>query len=194
MKINILYQFSRVLEKWLWFYRKKCFEGYIGRKSDGLSIIGKIYLRNRNVYIGKNVTLYPGVMLHGEGEIYIGDNTFLGNNTVVYSEKGHKVHIGANCMIAPMCYITNTDHNTVLPLSDEPMNKLGVVCADTCIEDNVWLAAYATVLKGSHIHSGAVVGAKALVKGEVPDNSIVAGIPAKILKHRKQANREDGEA
>ena len=194
MKINILYQFSRVLEKWLWFYRKKCFEGYIGRKSDGLSIIGKIYLRNRNVYIGKNVTLYPGVMLHGEGEIYIGDNTFLSNNTVVYSEKGHKVYIGANCMIAPMCYITNTDHNTVLPLSDEPMNKLGVVCADTCIEDNVWLAAYATVLKGSHIHSGAVVGAKALVKGEVPDNSIVAGIPAKILKHRKQANREDGEA
>lgn len=188
MKINFLYQYSRAWEKLLWFYRKRCFEGYVGRRTEQLSIVGKIYLRNRNVHIGKNVTLYPGVMLHGEGEIYIGDNTFLSNNTVVYSEKGHKICIGANCMIAPMCYITNTDHNTELPLNNEPMSKLGVVCADTVIEDNVWLAAYATVLKGSHIHSGAVVGAKALVKGEVAKNSIVAGIPAKTIKCRTKAN------
>lgn len=124
MKINLLYQFSRVLEKWLWFYRKKCFEGYLGRKADGLSIIGKVYLRNRNVYVGKNVTLYPGVMLYGEGEIYIGDNTYICNNTVIYSEKGYKVFIGANCMIAAECYIVNTDHDITLETSDKPMNTL----------------------------------------------------------------------
>lgn len=185
MKTNFLYQFSRAWEKWLWFYRRKCFEGYTGRKTEQLSIIGKIYLRNRNVYVGKNVTLYPGVMLHGEGEIHIGDNTFLCNNTIVYSEKGHSVNIGADCMIAPMCYITNTDHNTKMPTNNEPMNKLGVVCTDTTIEDNVWLASYATVLRGGYIHSGAVVGAKGLVKGEVPANSIVAGIPAKTIKNRE---------
>ena len=74
MKINILYQFSRVLEKWLWFYRKKCFEGYIGRKSDGLSIIGKIYLRNRNVYIGKGSVIENCVILQ---------NTVIGNNVTM---------------------------------------------------------------------------------------------------------------
>lgn len=182
---NLLYQFSRIWEKYLSFYRRKCFEGYLGGvRTDGLSIIGRIYLRNRRVHVGKNVTLYPGVMLHGEGDIYIGDNTFLGNNTVIYSEKGHTVHIGANCMIAPMCYITNTDHNTRLSAEGEPMNKLGVVCADTCIEDNVWLAAYVTVLKGSYIHEGAVVGAKALVRGNIDKNSIAVGIPAKTIKYR----------
>lgn len=186
MKLNLLYMCSRVQEKWLRYYRKKCFEGYLGGiKTEGLAIVGKIHLRNRNVHIGKNVTLYPGVMLHGEGDIYIGDNTFLANNTVVYSEKGHVVKIGANCMIAPLCYITNTDHRTNLTPDGMPMNQLGVVSADTHIEDDVWLAAYATVLKGSYIESGAVVGAKALVKGRVLGNSIVAGIPAKKLKERE---------
>lgn len=184
MGFNVLYQCSRVVEKWLNYYRRKCFEGYLGKKAEGLSIVGKIYLRNRNVHVGKNVTLYPGVMLQGQGDIYIGDNTFLGNNTVVYSEKGHSVYIGENCMIAPMCYITNTDHNTNMSPDDLPMNQLGVVCSDTKIEDNVWLAAYATVLRGSYIEKGAVVGAKALVKGKVESNSIVVGAPAKKLKER----------
>ena len=152
-----------------------------------MSIIGKIYLRNRNVHIGKNVTLYPGVMLHGEGDIYIGDITFLCNNTIVYSEKGHVVRIGANCMIAPMCYITNTDHNTRLSTEGEPMNRQGVVCSDTIIEDDVWLAAYAAVLRGSHIHSGAVAGAKALIKGEIESNGIAVGSPAKIIKYRRKS-------
>lgn len=186
MKIKLLYQWNRVWEKWMQYYRKRCFEGYLGgNKIEGLVIVGKMYLRNRNVHLGKNVTLYPGVMLHGEGDIYIGDNTYLLNNTVVYSEKGHSVHIGADCMIAPMCYITNTDHNTDMSPDDLPMNQLGGVSSDTKIEDNVWLAAYATVLRGSYIEKGAVVGAKALVKGKVEGNSIVAGIPAQILKKRQ---------
>jgi len=185
MKINFFYQCGRVIERWLQYYRKRCFEGYLGEKGiQGLSIIGKVYLRNRNVHLGKNVTLYPGVMLQGEGDIYIGDNTFIGNNTVIYSERGHSVHIGDNCMIAPMCYITNTDHNTHMSTENIPMNQLGVVSNDTWIEGNVWLAAYATVLRGSHIETGAVVGAKALVKGIVKKNNIVAGIPAKVLKER----------
>ena len=186
MKTNVFYQCSRLVEKFFLYYRKKCFEGYLNQtKIEGLSIVGKIYLRNKNVHLGKNVTLYPGVMFQGEGNIYIGDNSFLGNNTIIYSEREHNVYIGENCMIAPMCYITNTDHNIALPSIDTPMNQMGVVCADTFIEDNVWMAAYATVLKGSHIHSGAVIGAKALVKGEVEANSVVGGIPAKIIKYRQ---------
>ena len=45
---------------------------------------------------------------------------------------------------------------------------------------------YATVLKGSHIRKGAVVGAKALVKGEVEEGGIAVGIPARTTRHRKQ--------
>lgn len=180
--MNILYQWSRLVEKVLCFYRRRCFEGYLNIKTERLSIIGKIYLRNRKVHVGKNVTLYPGVMFQGEGDIYIGDNTYLENNTIVYSEKGHSVFIGKNCMIAPHVYITNTDHNT--EKSEANMNTLGVICGDTVIEDNVWLAQDVTVLRGSYIESGAVVGAKALVKGRIRSDSIYVGIPAIKKKDR----------
>ena len=76
--------FNRFIDKWLRFYRAKSFEAYTGKKSENLSILGKIYVRNKNVRLGKNVTLYPGVMFQGEGDIYIGDNTFLGNNTIYW--------------------------------------------------------------------------------------------------------------
>ena len=186
MSIQIIYQCSRFINKWTRYYWKKCFEGYLGGiKTENLSIVGKIYLRNPQVHVGKNVTLYPGVMLYGEGDIYIGDNTFLCNNTMIYSEKGHAVYIGANCMIAPMCYITNTDHNTQLSPEDRPMNMMGVISQNTYIEDDVWLAEDVTVLKGAHIKKGCVVGAKALIKGETVENGVYVGIPAKLMKVRK---------
>lgn len=187
MKINFIYQCSRVIDRWTRYYRKKCFEGYLGGgKIDNLSIVGKVYLRNPRVHVGKNVTLYPGVMLHGEGDIYIGDNTFLCNNTVIYSEKGHEVHIGADCMIAPMCYITNTDHNTEICAEVKTMNKMGVVCQNTYIEDDVWLAQNVTVLKGSYIRKGCVIGSKALIKGETQENGVYVGIPAKLVNNRRK--------
>ena len=53
------------------------------------------------------------------------------------------------------------------------------------IGNDVWIAANVTVLKGSKIKDGAIIGAKALVKGEIPENSIAVGIPSKIIKYRE---------
>ena len=53
------------------------------------------------------------------------------------------------------------------------------------IGSDVWLAANVTVLKGSKISDGAVIGAKSLVKGEIPENAIAVGIPAKVIKQRE---------
>ena len=165
--------FNRIIDKWLRFYRAKSFEAYTGKKAKNLSILGKVYLRNKNVIVGENVTLYPGVMFQGEGEIYIGNNTFLGNNTIVYSEKGYKVSIGADCMIAAMCHIINTDHK--IASVECAMNQQGTV----------WLASAVTVLKGVNIKRGSVIGAKAVVNKSTEENGVYVGIPAKLLKNRK---------
>lgn len=53
------------------------------------------------------------------------------------------------------------------------------------IGDDVWIAQNVTVLKGTTIHDGAVIGAKALVKGDVPQNAICVGVPSKIIKYRE---------
>lgn len=47
-----------------------------------------------------------------------------------------------------------------------------------------WLAVNVTVLKGSKNGNGAVIGAKGLVKGEIPENAVAVGVPAKVLKYR----------
>ena len=52
------------------------------------------------------------------------------------------------------------------------------------IGNDVWLAANATVLKGSRISDGAIIGAKGLVKGEIPKNAIAVGVPANVKKYR----------
>ncbi|MFQ9873511.1 acyltransferase [Waltera sp.] len=180
---EMLNLFNRIIDKWLRFYRAKSFEAYTGKKAKNLSILGKVYLRNKNVIVGENVTLYPGVMFQGEGEIYIGNNTFLGNNTIVYSEKGYKVSIGADCMIAAMCHIINTDHK--IASVECAMNQQGTVSENISIEDNVWLASAVTVLKGVNIKRGSVIGAKAVVNKSTEENGVYVGIPAKLLKNRK---------
>ena len=53
------------------------------------------------------------------------------------------------------------------------------------IGEDVWLGANVTVLKGSAIGDGAVIGAKALVKGKIECNAIAAGIPARGVKYRE---------
>ena len=180
---EMLNLFNRIIDKWLRFYRAKSFEAYTGKKAKNLSILGKVYLRNKNVIVGENVTLSPGVMFQGEGEIYIGNNTFLGNNTIVYSEKGYKVSIGADCMIAAMCHIINTDHK--IASVECAMNQQGTVSENISIEDDVWLASAVTVLKGVNIKRGSVIGAKAVVNKSTEENGVYVGIPAKLLKNRK---------
>lgn len=181
-KYHIVYIVSVLKNRFLAAWRRKEFEVYTGNKTENFNILGKVYVRNPNVYIGKNVTLYPGIMLQGTGNIYIGDNTYIGNNTIIYSEEGYNVSIGANCMIAGQCYIINTDHKMD---KDDLMTHQGTTSANIKIEDNVWIAGNVTILKGSHIKSGCVIGAKALIRGITEKDGIYVGIPAKLLKTRR---------
>ena len=89
-------------------------------------------------------------------------------------------------MIAPMCYITNTDHNIKLSPQNKTMNTMGVICKNTYIDDDVWLAEGVTILKGTHIRRGCVIGAKALVNCDTEENGVYVGTPAKCLKFRKE--------
>lgn len=173
----------RIINKIQSIYRIKVFRNYTGNYNNKLNIYGTMTLVNKNIKCGNNVSFYPNIMLFGDGPIEIGDNVDIRNNTIIYSSaKGGGVTIGSNTMIAAHCYIIDMDHgikkNPII--QDQENTSLPIL-----IGSDVWIAASCTILKGSIINDGAIIGAMSLVKGEIGENSIAVGIPAKVLKYRQ---------
>lgn len=91
------------------------------------------------------------------------------------------VSIGCNTMIASQCYIIDMDHGIGM---EKKICQQDNIVDKVIIGSDCWLAANVTVLKGSHICDGAVVGAKSLVKNVVEASSVVVGVPCKKMKMR----------
>lgn len=163
-------------------WRCAIFCSYTKNKKAKVKIAGKITLINPNVKIGKNVTIYPDVMLFGDGLIEIGDNVDIGNGTIIYASKSGGVKIGNNTMIAAQSYIIDTDHGIK---AGQLMREQSNTVEPVIIGDDCWIAAGCKILKGSKIGDGAFIGASAVVKGEIPKNAIAVGIPAKVKKYRE---------
>ena len=175
--------FDRAVQKILRGYKKAVFRKKIKCPHKQFNLVGNVICINTNISLGKNVTIYPDVMFFGDGPIIIGDDVSIGNGTIIYSSKtGGGVSIGNKTAIAAQCYIIDMDHGTKegLPICEQPNTV-----APVCIGDDVWLAANVTVLKGSIIHSGAIIGAKSLVKGTIQPGAIAVGCPAKTLRYRQ---------
>ena len=185
--IILLEKCKRKIEKW---YYKRLLIKWTGCTPKNLTVLGKIQLqiprgtrRTPSVSIGDNVTLYDGVCLWGDGQIKIGNNTTLFRDVTVYAGKNGGVSIGDDVMVAGFCYITDSNHG--MKLGKGLLREQAPAAKPIIIENNVWLGQGVTVLGGGHIHSGAVVGAQSLVNGEVEENTIVAGTPAKVLRKRQ---------
>ena len=107
-----------------------------------------------NLHIGNNVFFNSGCRFQDQGGIYVGDNTMIGHN-VVLATINHD--------------LTPANRGTNLP---QPIH----------IGRNVWIGANATILPGVTIGDNAVVAAGAVVTKDVEENTVVGGVPAKLLR------------
>ena len=172
---------NRCIQKIKSEYRKALFRKMTGNKGKNLKIRGEIFIMNKNIKIGDNVSIYPGVQFWGDGLIEIGNNVSIGNGTIIYASKNAGVKIGDYTSIAAQCYIIDMDHGVN---KNELIRNQKSIAEKIVIKDDVWIAANCTIVRGSIIHEGAVIGAKSLVKGEIEPYAIAVGIPAKIKKYR----------
>lgn len=111
------------------------------------------------------------------GDVIIGDNTRIGlHNTII-----GPVTIGSHVNLAQGITVTALNHN--FTDSTKRIDQQGVSTNAVTISDDVWIGANAVVLPGVSIGRHSVVAAGAVVSKDVPDNCIVAGVPAKVIKH-----------
>lgn len=123
----------------------------------------------------ETVTIYPPFYTeHGLATTF-GENVFV-NQGCTFMDGGG-ISIGDNVMIAPKVNLITGGHP--LPLAER---REYTVSAPIVIEDDVWIGTAATVTQGVTVGAGAVVAAGAVVTSDVPAGSVVAGVPARIIK------------
>jgi acetyltransferase-like isoleucine patch superfamily enzyme len=158
------------------------------------------------VRLGRGVYLDEGVYLHAcPGGIEIGDNTLvmhqaelhvynfrnlpqagiwigrdclIGEFNVLRGQGG--IHIGDRVYTSPFVQLAAVNHVFADP--DRPFVEQGITAQGITVEDDVWIGAGAIITDGVRIGRGAVVAAGAVVTGEVAAHTVVAGVPARVVK------------
>lgn len=108
--------------------------------------------------------------------IFIGDD-FTGNFNLTILDI-REVYIGNHVMIGPNTLITTVGH----PLSPKARRGYMAKAAPVRIGNDVWIGGNVTILPGVTIGNNVVVAAGAVVNKDVPDNSLVGGVPAKLIR------------
>jgi acetyltransferase-like isoleucine patch superfamily enzyme len=155
-----------------------------------MDIVGKILSRifkyyddylNRNIlkslgFCGKNVIIKNGVIIDKPNFVFINNNTHIGQ--YCHFRGGGKIIIGQWCQIASFCIITSAGHKIA---NGKFYNN--VFYKDIEIGDNVWIGTNAIILPGIKIGNNSVIGAGSVVTKNVFSNTVVAGVPAKIIRN-----------
>lgn len=110
------------------------------------------------------------------GDVMIGDHTRIGlHNTII-----GPVTIGSHVNLAQGITVTALNHN--FEDSEKRIDEQGVSTSAVVIENDIWIGANAVILPGVTIGHHSVVAAGAVVTKDVPPHSLVAGVPAKVIK------------
>jgi acetyltransferase-like isoleucine patch superfamily enzyme len=155
---------------------------------------------DKNVFIGERVVIWQaqnggevkiGGRTHLHQEIIIetgaGGSLLIGNDSHIqprcqFSAYRGSIKIGSNVQIAPFCafYPYNHQFESNQVIMDQDLSSKGGIV----IEDDAWLGVGVIVLDGVRIGRGAVIGAGAVVSADIPDASIAAGVPARVVRMR----------
>jgi acetyltransferase-like isoleucine patch superfamily enzyme len=159
---------------------------YRGRlQTDGLCFIcPRVQLE-----IGRRATLRVGrwawighgskIRVH-EGEVSIGAKTVMGQDCTISAFQ--HVSIGRECILADRVMLIDFDHGVTEV--DRPIRLQGIYKRDVHVGHNVWIGYGACVLRGVKVGDNSVIGTSAVLTKQVPENAVVAGVPARVIRMR----------
>lgn len=194
--LETLFTRFMMLTRGILFLRKKVF---LGSKC-------KVF-NKKNIHFGKNVTIEKYTIIDGfaSEKIIIGDGSRIGAYSLVtctshLSKYGKGLKIGSNSAIGRFSefgasggieigndvimgsYISFHSENHNFSNLSKLIREQGVTSEGIRLGNNIWVGAKVTFLDGCIVGNNTVIAAGAVVKGEFPDNVVIGGVPAKILK------------
>lgn len=148
---------------------------------------GAVIAHPDNVTIGSRFGISPNCCIlcqdpaHGS-KLHVGNNVRLNFSVMINADCGGTIRIGNNVLIGPNVVIRAADHR----FSDlgRPIVEQGHNAGTIDIGDDVWIGANTVVLPNVRIGKGTVIGAGSVVVGDLPDYSVAAGAPARVIRNR----------
>lgn len=140
----------------------------------------------RRLRIGSDYRVSPDVNFSNEQNIAIGERVSIGSRCFLWAgpDKG-RIVIGDDVLFGPEVIITAANYrfNDGAPVTKQLMEE-----GDVIVGADVWIGARAIILPGVTIGNGAIIGAGALVRCDVPPFSIAVGVPARVVGQRNIAS------
>ena len=139
------------------------------------TVLGRPRVDGTNMVIGDHFQVWSAhrqTLITGWGRITIGDRVFVNSGAIIFSAV--EVTIGNDVAIANEAYIMDSDSHGIegRPVKEEPVR----------IGDGTWIGARAIILPGVTIGRRCLVAAGAVVSRDVPDDTLVAGNPARVIR------------
>jgi acetyltransferase-like isoleucine patch superfamily enzyme len=175
--------YALLIARWLWL--KLRWRGRL--RTDGLCFVCpgvKFEIGpSASVTLGRWSWIGHGTKVRAhEGEVSIGAKSVLGQECTISCYQ--HVSIGRECIIADRVMMIDFDHGIVEV--ERPIRAQGIYKRDVDIGHNVWIGYGACILRGVTVGDNSVIGTSAVVTTDVPDNAVVGGIPARLIRMREQ--------
>ena len=159
-------------------------------RSDGLAFIAPDATlqigRNGRVELGRWSWIGHGTKIRcHEGLVSIGAKTVLGQECTISAYQ--HVSIGRECVIADRVMLIDFDHGAAEV--ERPVRLQGIYKRDVNVGHNVWIGYGACILRGVTVGDNAIIGTGAVVTADVPDNAVVGGVPARVIRMRPAPQR-----
>lgn len=143
-------------------------------------------LKRAGAKIGKNVRICSSVRIIGNGKLSIGDNCWIGPQTLISSSFPAEVKLGNNIDIAPRVFIGTGSHE----IDMINLNSAGKgISLNIVIEDGVWICVGSFLLPGVQIGKKAIIAAGSVVTVDIPKYTLGAGNPCRIAKEYVSINK-----
>lgn len=163
--------------------------------TEGLVFLGRgVQIETKPPYgrvvLGRFVHLGDGTALRAHnGTLRLGDKVVMGSDNTINAHLD--IEVGAATIISDWTYICDFDHVT-LDL-ETPIKDQGLVVSPVRIGPGSWVGVKASVLRGTRTGRGVVLAAHTVARGDYPDYAIVAGIPGRVVKSRRDDAAEWAE-